>query len=93
RARSDTSSDNSNVREEIDELYTEAMHIESHVHTIAALEQQLQEQENRELIMIMEFQRNIEDQEQMILELRRQLEEHDKVIAYLKSLFSEMSKL
>ncbi|CAG8787162.1 847_t:CDS:1, partial [Racocetra persica] len=64
-----------------------AMRLESHVRTIAALKQQLQEQENRELIIIKEFQQNIEDQERMILELRRQLEERDEVIAHLKSLF------
>ncbi|CAG8527783.1 9709_t:CDS:2, partial [Dentiscutata heterogama] len=31
RARSDTSSDDANVHKEIDELYTEAMHMESYV--------------------------------------------------------------
>ncbi|CAG8452366.1 20397_t:CDS:2 [Dentiscutata erythropus] len=62
RAQSDTSSDDS-VYEENDELYTETRCIETYECTIAELQQQLQEQENRELIIITEFQRNIKNQD------------------------------
>ncbi|CAG8785161.1 18657_t:CDS:1, partial [Racocetra persica] len=68
----------------IDELYLNTGYMENYEHTITVLQQQLQEQENRELIMITEFQRNIEDKERMISELRRHLEECYEVIAYLK---------
>ncbi|CAG8480682.1 13003_t:CDS:2 [Cetraspora pellucida] len=86
---SPTSTYNSNTREEINELYLETSHIRNYEHTITILQQQLQEQENRELTMITEFQRNIENQEQVILKLRRQLEERQEVIVNLKGLLSD----
>ncbi|CAG8828789.1 23712_t:CDS:2, partial [Dentiscutata erythropus] len=43
RARSDTSSDDSNVHEEIDELYTEAIRIENQERMILELRRQLEE--------------------------------------------------
>ncbi|CAG8551915.1 13465_t:CDS:2, partial [Dentiscutata heterogama] len=95
RLRSDASSDSptptydSNTHEEIDELYLETSQIRNYKHTITILQQQLQEQENRELTMIMQFQKNFKNQEQVILELRRQLEERQEVIVNLKGLLSD----
>ncbi|CAG8735447.1 13231_t:CDS:1, partial [Dentiscutata heterogama] len=53
---SNSSTHDSNIREKVDELYLESMHLENYKHIIIILQQQLQEQENRKLLIIMEFQ-------------------------------------
>ncbi|CAG8696793.1 7765_t:CDS:2, partial [Dentiscutata heterogama] len=82
RLRSDASFDSptptydSNTHEEIDELYLETSQIRNYEHTITILQQQLQEQENRKLTMITEFQRNFENQDNDKVDRNEELVKH-----------------
>ncbi|CAG8473959.1 4658_t:CDS:1, partial [Dentiscutata heterogama] len=47
---------NSNIYKEVDELYIKLMYLKNYKCIIIVLQQQLQEQKNKELLMITKFQ-------------------------------------